>query len=146
MIEESLLPEIDPVTAPFWEATVRGELVMQRCATEGCQRFRFPPRPMCPSCQSLESVWEPVSGRGTIWSYVVAHPPLLPAYAALAPYPVVVVALEEDASLRLVGNLLAREGGEINEVDPATIAIGDGVRVTFRRVADDVALPCWIRE
>src|SRR5579871_5434633 len=144
MIEDALLPEIDPVTAPFWEATVRGELVMQRCTTEGCCRYRFPPRPMCPWCQSLDSVWEPVSGRGRIWSFVVAHPPLLPAYAALAPYPVVVVELDEDPSLRLVGNLLAREGGEINEVDPTAIKIGEPVRVTFRQVADDVALPCWI--
>ncbi len=143
MITDAPLPEIDRTTAPFWEATLRGELVMQRCAS--CRRWRFPPRPMCPWCQSLDSVWEQVSGRGTIWSYVVAHPPLLPAFMALAPYPVVVVTLDEDPTLRLVGNLLARPGGEINEVDPATIRIGEPVTVTFRPASEDVALPCWLR-
>ena len=146
MITDAPLPEIDAVTAPFWEATLRGELVMQRCAVETCRRWRFPPRPMCPWCQSMQSVWEPVSGRATVWSYVVAHPPLLPAFAEVAPYPVVVVTLDEDPALRMVGNLLDHPGGPINQVDPATIAIGERVRVVFRPAAEDVALPCWVRD
>ena len=69
------------------------------------------------------------SGRGTIWSFAVPHPPLLPGYSELAPYNVIVVALEEDPLIRFVGNLLARADGEINEIDPATIEIGEPVRV-----------------
>ncbi|HKE12406.1 MAG TPA: zinc ribbon domain-containing protein, partial [Myxococcota bacterium] len=65
------LPDLD--TAPFWTAAARGELSMQSCAV--CRGLRFPPRPMCPRCGSLESFWKPVSGRGTVWSYVVCHPP-----------------------------------------------------------------------
>ncbi len=99
---------------------------------------------MCPRCRSLRASWHPTSGRGTIWSFVVPHPPLLPAYAALAPYNVIVVALDEDPSIRFVGNLLASPGGAINEVDPATITIGEPVRVVFQSV-DDVTLPRWIR-
>lgn len=90
-------------------------------------------------------MWETVSGKGSIWSFVVAHPPLLPAYAALAPYNVVVVSLDEDPTLRLVGNLVSRPGASINEIDPATIRIGEPVRVVFDRVTDDVALPRWVR-
>lgn len=93
----------------------------------------------------METMWETVSGKGSIWSFVVAHPPLLPAYAALAPYNVVVVSLDEDPTLRLVGNLVSRPGAPINEVDPATICIGEPVRVVFDRVTDDVALPRWVR-
>ena len=85
-----------------------------------------------------------MSGRGTIWSFVVAHPPLLPAYQELAPYNVVVVALDEDPTLRVVGNLLATEEGTINETDPATIRIGEPVRVVFQAV-DGVAVPRWVR-
>ena len=85
-----------------------------------------------------------MSGRGTIWSFVVAHPPLLPAYAELAPYNVVVVALDEDPTLRLVGNLVASPDGAINEIDPATIRIGEQVRVVFQKV-EDVHLPRWLR-
>lgn len=143
MEAELLLPDVeDEDSAPFWAAAARGELVVQRCS--GCGTRRMPPRPMCPSCRSLAHDWEPLAGRGTIWSFVVPHPPLLPAYAALAPYNVVAVALEEDPHLRLVGNLVARPDGPINEVDPATIRIGEAVRVVFQRV-EDVHLPRWMR-
>ena len=46
--------------------------------------------------------------------------------------------------MRLVGNLLASPDGAINEVDPATIEIGEPVRVVFQQV-EDVALPRWVR-
>jgi uncharacterized OB-fold protein len=142
MNEGFLLPEIDDDTAPFWEGTRMGELRMQACAA--CGQLRFPPRPMCPNCRCTESKWPVMSGRGTIWSFVVPHPPLLPAYAELAPYNVVVVALEEDASLRLVGNLVASADAAINSVDPTTIAIGAPVRVVFAPSAEDVTLPRWV--
>ena len=144
MIEAVPLPEIDQESAPFWEGTLVGELRMQAC--DRCGRYRFPPRPMCPWCRSFDRHWDVMSGRGTVWSFVVPHPPLLPAFQPLAPYNVVVVALDEDPMLRLVGNLLASPDGAINEVDPATIRIGEPVRVVFQQVADDVALPRWVRE
>jgi len=99
---------------------------------------------MCPRCRSLEFHWEPTSGRGAIWSFIVPHPPLLPAYQELAPYNVIVVALEEDPTIRFVGNLVTGPDGQINEVDPAAICIGDPVRVVFHQV-EDVTLPRWIR-
>jgi len=139
-----LLPDLDDeIAAPFWAGTARGELLVQRCAA--CDIRRMPPRPMCPVCRSLEHSWDPMSGRATIWSYAVPHPPLLPAYAALAPYNVIVVALEEDPAIRFVGNLVASADGPINEIDPATIEIGEPVHVAFTRV-DDVTLPRWLRD
>ena len=138
-----LLPDpTDDDSAPFWAGTARGELLVQACAR--CGRRRIPPRPMCPACRSIESRWEALSGRGTIWSFVVAHPPLLPAYQAFAPYNVITVALEEDAKLRLLGNLVARPNGPINEIDPSTIRIGEKVKVVFQKV-EDVHLPRWMR-
>ena len=104
----------------------------------------MPPRPMCPVCRSIDVRWERTSGLGTIWSFAVPHPPLLPAYSALAPYNVIVVALEENPSIRFVGNLLASPEGAINEIDPATIVIGEPVRVVFQQV-EDVTLPRWVR-
>jgi uncharacterized OB-fold protein len=94
----------------------------------------------------MESDWPVMSGLGTIWSFVVPHPPLLPAYAELAPYNVIVVALDEDPTIRLVGNLLASEDGPINEVDPTMIEIGQRVRVVFQKISDGVALPRWLRQ
>ena len=83
MIEGQPLPEPDEDSRPFWEGCARDELLMQRCAS--CRRFRFYPRPMCPSCRSFESTWEKMSGRGTIYSWIVAHKPVMPAFADLVP-------------------------------------------------------------
>jgi uncharacterized OB-fold protein len=138
-----LLPDVeDEVNAPFWVGTARGELLVQACGE--CGRWRMPPRPMCPHCRSLEVSWVATDGRGTVWSFIVPHAPLLPAYAELAPYNAIIVALDEDPKIRFVGNLLARADGPINEVDPATITIGEPVHVTFQTV-EDVALPRWLR-
>ena len=138
-----ILPDTDDEYArPFWEGTARGELLVQKCSA--CGRMRIPPRPMCPECRSVANQWVRLSGNGRIWSFVVPHPPLLPAYAELAPYNVIAVELDEDPSLRLVGNLVGSAQGAINEVDPRTIRIGEPVRVVFARV-EDVHLPRWVR-
>ena len=127
-----LKPLVDDDGAPYFEYAAKGELRMQTCAN--CGEVLFPPRPMCPLCQGIEFEWKLMSGRGHVWSFAVPRPPLLPDYAALAPYPVVVVELEEDRRLRLVGNLVAAEGAEIDSVDPAMIEIGQPVRAVFREI------------
>jgi uncharacterized OB-fold protein len=137
-----VLPVCDEDALPFYEATKRGELCIQRCVDTG--RWVFPPRPLSPHGDHRPLEWAPVSGRGTIWSYVVPHPPLLPAFAALAPFNVIQVALDEDPTIRLTGNLLARDGGALNEVDPATIRIGAAVRVVFDPIDDEWTLPRWV--
>jgi uncharacterized protein len=141
--DELLLPQPDEDTEPFWTWCARGELRVQRCAA--CGTLRFPPRPMCFSCTSLDHDWEPLSGHGTIWSFAVAHPPVLPAYQQFAPYPVVVVQLAEQESLRMVGNVVAGPGAAINSVDPATLEIGLPVEVDLETTGDpEIGMPRWI--
>jgi uncharacterized OB-fold protein len=137
-----LLPAVDEVNEPFWEGARRGELRVQQCAETG--RLIFPPRPMSPWSPHTEPTWTRVSGRGTIWSFVVPHPPLLPPFAALAPYNVILVALDEDPRVRLVGNLVTSAASAINEIDPRAIEIGAPVRVVFERVSDEFHLPRWV--
>jgi uncharacterized OB-fold protein len=132
----------DPIDAGFWAAAADGVLAMQACGA--CGKRTFPPRPMCPACRSVDRVWEPMSGRGTIWSWVVAHPPLLPAFAPLAPYAVIAVALDEDPSLRIVGNLVTDVHAPIDSVDPSSIVMGEPVRAVFS-VVDGVTLVRWVR-
>jgi uncharacterized protein len=143
MAPNYVLPDLEePDSKPFWEGTARGELLVEKCS--GCGRMRIPPRPMCPHCRSIASEWVPLSGRGRVWSFVVPHPPLLPAYTDLAPFNVITVELDEDPSLRLIGNLVASADGAINEIDPHSIEIGEPVRVVFAKV-EDVYLPRWVR-
>ena len=138
-----LLPRPDEDSAGFWDGCGAGELRVQTCSS--CGRRRMPPRSMCPWCRSRDAGWVASSGRGQVWSFVVAHPPLLPAYAAEAPYNVIVVELEEDRSIRFVGNLVASPDGPIGEVDPSTITIGEPVEVCFSTPVDGIAMPRWTR-
>ncbi|MCQ9181463.1 OB-fold domain-containing protein [Streptomyces sp. IBSBF 2953] len=135
-----LTPVTDPDGAPFWRYAARGELRVQACAD--CGEPRFPPRPCCPHCQSFASEWRQVSGRGRIWSYVVPHPPLLPEYAARAPYNVIVVELAETPRIRLVGNLVSGPGAALDSFPPDRIRIGARVQVVF----DGDGLPSWVLE
>ncbi len=137
-----LLPPLNEWTRPFYEGCRAGELRVQRCSGTG--RFVFPPRPFSPFAPHAPLEWTALSGRGTIWSLVVPHPPLLPAYAAVAPYNVIAVALDEDPSVRLIGNLVSGPGGAIDELDPAGIRIGDPVRVVFDPLNDEIHLPRWV--
>lgn len=142
-------PVTDDDGAPFWEYAARGELRVQACAAPDCGRLRFPPRPCCPHCHSFDSEWRRMSGRGRIWSYVFPHPPLLPEYAAQAPYNAVVVELVEDPLIRLVGNVVAEPDAPLDSVAPERLRIGARVQVAFTRMsteADGMTVPRWLLE
>ncbi|MET9953578.1 OB-fold domain-containing protein [Streptomyces sp. NPDC006339] len=138
-----LTPVVDEDGSPFWEYAARGELRVQACAA--CGEPRFPPRPCCPHCRSFDSEWRPMSGRGRIWSFVVPHPPLLPDYAAQAPYNAVLVELADAPRIRLAGNVVSAPGAPLNSVDPARLRIGAAVRVAFAEI-DGVTVPRWLLE
>ncbi|MFM9446077.1 OB-fold domain-containing protein [Streptomyces acidiscabies] len=133
-----LTPLHDTDGAPFWQYAARGELRVQTCAQ--CAEPRFPPRPCCPNCQSFASTWQLTSGRGRIWSYVIPHPPLLPDYAAQAPYNVALVELDDAPRIRLVGNVVTHPGAPLNSLAPDRIRIGARVQAVF----PDGGLPQWV--
>lgn len=137
----ALLPPISEEATPFWDGARRGELWIPRCAETG--RLFFPPRPTSPFAPSVAPQWTRVSGRASLWSWCVSHPPLLPPFAALAPYAVALVALEEDPRVRLVGNLVVRPGEAIGALDRARLAIGMPLAVCFEAVDGGVVLPRW---
>ncbi len=137
-----LLPAITDENLAFWEGTRKGVLRVQRC--QDTQRLIFPPRARSPWGARRVPEWTDVSGRGKIWSFVVPHPPLLPEFDKYAPYNVVLIELEEDSKLRLVGNLVTSAGAKINSGDPGSIQIGAEVRVVFERINEDITLPRWV--
>ena len=115
--------------APFYEATRRNELVVQKCA--GCGRLRFPAREMCSNCLSEEAAWTKVSGRGEVYTYNIMHQVYHPAFAGEIPYAVVVVMLEE--GVVMTSNLLG--------IKPHEIKCGMPVEVVFERLSDEVTIP-----
>lgn len=120
----------DNISRGFWESCARGVLAIQQCAN--CQAFRHLPRPTCPNCHSFEYAYTPVSGKGAVYSYTIAHHPVHPALGGHVPYNVVVVALE-DAPVKLVSNLI----GVANE----DVRIGMPVEVVFEEPVPGVVLP-----
>jgi uncharacterized OB-fold protein/acyl dehydratase len=113
----------------FWEGIEADELRIQRCAS--CGTLRHPPRPMCPSCRSLERDHVVASGRGIVYSFVVHHKPPVPGREH--PFAVVLVELEEGT--RIVGNVV--------DSDPSDVKIGMDVEVAFETNEQGRKLPLW---
>ncbi|EPH44027.1 hypothetical protein STRAU_2890 [Streptomyces aurantiacus JA 4570] len=86
-----------------------------------------------------------MTGKARIWSYAVPHPPLLPAYAALAPYNTALVELTDAPRIRLAGNVVAKAGAPPNSVPPDRLRIGARVQVVFADQAGFV-VPQWVLE
>ena len=122
------LPRVTALNRPFWEATRRHELRLQRCAD--CARFRYPPGPVCPECLSERSAWTRVSGRGTVTTWVVFHQKYFESFAADLPYHVVQVQLAEGP--RLTANLV--------DVPNRELRIGLPVEVVFDDVTPEITL------
>jgi uncharacterized OB-fold protein len=140
-----IVPDNDTEFKGYFEAARRRELVVKRCAA--CGRLRFPPGAACPWCQSLDWTWQPVSGRGTIYSYEVVHQAIQPGFHDWTPYVVVLVELDEqagqptpDEALRLLGNLLT---ADLRPEVENRVAIGQRVEVAFQDLSPDMALPQW---
>ena len=121
----------DRITEPFWNACRRRELRFQRCTA--CGRFRHPPLYGCPSCGGTDVAWVAVGGRGTVFSYTVAHHAAVPALAAAVPYVVIVVEFADAPGVRLISNLL---GGV--HAEPR---VGLPVELVWEDVGGDVILP-----
>tara|TARA_R110000823_G_scaffold309352_2_gene433503 strand:- start:12530 stop:12973 length:444 start_codon:yes stop_codon:yes gene_type:complete len=143
MLDDALLPHIDAINAPFWEGCREGVLRIQQCPDTG--RLMFPPRALNSWSPRTPAQWVTVSGRGTVWSVIEPHPPLMGAFTDIAPYNAILVALEEDPAIRLVGNLVPYAGAPINAIGAHEIAIGTAVTVVFERIDENISLPRWVR-
>lgn len=114
----------------FWDACRRHELRLQRCLD--CKAFRHQPRAYCPDCRSRGFEWALASGRALVHSYTISHPPVLPAFAAKAPFNVIVVQTDEGPFM--VSNL-------VDWPADREIPIGLAVEVVFEDIDDDLTIP-----
>jgi uncharacterized OB-fold protein len=125
------LPDLtDPLTAPFWQATREGTLLVQKCGE--CGYLRWPPGPVCTECQTTGGVWTPVGPAGVLYSYAEYHRALAPAFKDEVPYAVGLIELDDGPRMygALVG--LAR-----------TEDIGQRVHAVFDPVTPEVTLVKW---
>ncbi|MBK6320618.1 MAG: OB-fold domain-containing protein [Dehalococcoidia bacterium] len=122
------LPEADETSQEFWDGAMAGKLMLMRC-TE-CGLWRLPSRPHCDGCLSDQFTWEQASGRGAVRTFGVMHQKYHPGWAAIAPYNVTIVELEEGP--RLPTNVVG--------IPNDRIRVGMPVIVEFEQ-HEDVALP-----
>jgi len=94
-------PDLD--SAPFWAATAKGRLEICRC--DACDIWHQPPLEHCRDCGG-ETCFAPVSGVGTLRSFIVVRHPAVPGYLSDLPYVVGLVDLDEQEGLRLPTRLL----------------------------------------
>lgn len=118
----------DSDSQPYWDGIAQGELRIQRC--DACSRAVFYPRVLCPHCHSDQLSWITATGKGTIYSYTVAHQ-AFGSFAQDAPYVVAIVELAEGARMMT----------RIVDAPRERIAIGVPVQVTFTPIAEDITLP-----
>lgn len=123
------LPAVTEDGAPYWEACRHGQLKLQRCGA--CGHVRFPPSVLCPRCLAEETQWVALSGRGTIYSFIIVHRPQHPAFFGDVPYNVAIVELDE--GVRLHTNIVDCRNEDLR--------IGLPVEVVFEKVNDEVTLP-----
>jgi uncharacterized OB-fold protein len=90
---------------------------------------------MCNRCASFGSTWAPLSGRGTVASWIVNHHAFAADFAP--PYAVVLVRLAEQDDCKLLGSF----AGAID-----VLQVGLPVRAAFDDVADGVTLVSWEAE
>ena len=126
---EKPLPGITEDGAPYWEGCRAGELRVQRCTA--CGQLRFPPSALCPRCLGDDATWVRLSGRGTLYTFVVVHRPQHPAFFTDAPYNVVIVELEEGVRLH----------ASVVDCPNDALRVGLPVEVVFDKVNDEVTLP-----
>lgn len=121
------IPRRTPTSAPYFDAARAGKLVLQRCPRDG---FFFYPRARCPVCLRDDWKWEPVSGRGTVYSFTVDRAGLDPAQRSQVPLVVAAVELEEGPRMttRIVG------------CKPEDVSVGQRVEVRFEDLGSETLI------
>jgi uncharacterized OB-fold protein len=102
MLDVPPQPRPDADTVGFWQATEHGRLALCRCRE--CRRWQHPPLERCAACGGPTG-FEPVSGAGTVFSFIVANRASVPGFSELTPYAVALVELDEQPGLRLASRL-----------------------------------------
>jgi uncharacterized OB-fold protein len=125
------LPRPSVESEPFWAAVQRGELRFQRCGRDG--KLFWPPSARCPRCWSTEWTWDRVSGRGSVFSFVVFQRSYHPAFRGALPYAVAIVELDE--GVRFTTRLV--------DVRPEDVRVGMPVEVAFTHVTESTQLPLF---
>jgi uncharacterized OB-fold protein len=128
----AVFPTVSPTLddRPFWQFCAARSLRFQRCAD--CARYRHPPSPICPRCQSPKVEWEEAPTVGRIFSFTIVHH-AHPMARDVAPYNVALIEFAERDGVRLVSNVV--------DAAPDQLAVGREVELAWEQDNDGQCLP-----
>lgn len=121
-------------SAPFWQGTREGRLLLQYCTESG--RFQHFPRPISLYTGTRQLEWREVSGNGSIYAVTALRTPGLGADDRL---PCVLALVELDEGVRILANVLDAAPGEVKIGDRVVLAwdeLGDGRYPAFKPVKE----------
>ena len=114
-------PPLTQRTGDFWRSGADGVLRIAHC--QACGYYLHPPRGTCPRCRKSDVRFDPVSGKGVVYSFSINryqwNPDMPP------PYVLAEVDLVEQPELRLLTNIVG--------CAPEDVRIGMEVSVTFEQ-------------
>jgi uncharacterized OB-fold protein len=112
-------------SARYWrEIPQRYRLEAAKC--KGCGKVSFPPRTVCAGCRGREFGKAVLAPEGKLETFTVIR--VAPSgFSDLAPYAVGIVTLDDGVKLT----------AQVADCDPAKLAVGQRVRIEFRKVRQD---------
>jgi len=125
-----------PVRAPhptvetqrFWDGTAEDRIELARCTS--CSFIPWPPRAVCPDCQSTDWTWETLSGNGTVYSFSVTRAGVSRTWKEHLPIVIAYVQLDEGPTMMT----------NIVDCEPDTVRIGLAVEAVFDDTGEGTSL------
>lgn len=124
-----IVPEITPLTRPYWEGAQAGKLRIQYCCA--CSHCWHPPAPACAACGGLDVEWRDAAGHGHVHSFIIVRQALDPSFESRLPLVIALIRLAEGPLV--ISNILGCE--------PEQVSVEMPVRVDWEALSADVVLP-----
>ena len=124
-----ILPDITPLTRPYWEGAQAGKLRLQQCLA--CSNTWHPPSPACAACGAPDFEWRDATGRGRIHSFIIVREALDPSFENRLPLVIALIRLDEGPLL--ISNIL--------DCDPEHVSVEMPVGITWEPLSADIVLP-----
>ncbi len=117
-------------TEAFWQGTKDGELMLQYCPDT--KQFQHYPRPISLYTGKRNLEWRKVAGTGTVYACTIVR---VPGPGLDGRLPLSVITVELDEGVRILGNVL--------NMEPDKVAIGQRVELAWDAVNDETAYPAF---
>jgi uncharacterized OB-fold protein len=127
------LPALTSDNEPFWKGGAKGQLLIQQCTR--CSYYIHPPTGYCPECESRDTSYSAVSGKGFVETFTVNHKQWMPGLPDR--YVLALVRIAEQDDVRLVTNIVG--------CDPDDVTFDLPVTVQFEQ-AEDLWIPLFAPE